>query len=181
MYRVLCAVALCLFLAAPVSPAARRAPVRTSSAAAAILFAHQQTAPRVESPPKPEVAKTTIHTLATTLTTTAGSSVWILNAQVEKVVSRRAFVLKSFDDDRFHPATSDSRALLVTNSDVPRIGPGTAMEVIGTVFTAAGARSQRAAVSRELRVIAVTVSQTGVIRVFHDGGLLAEIREHVGR
>jgi DNA integrity scanning protein DisA with diadenylate cyclase activity len=37
-----------------------------------------------------------------------------------------------------------------------------------------------AAVSKELAVIAVTVSQTGVVRVFHDGLVLAEIREHVG-
>lgn len=36
-----------------------------------------------------------------------------------------------------------------------------------------------AAVSRELQVLAVTVSQTGVVRVFRDGGLLAEMREHI--
>lgn len=37
-----------------------------------------------------------------------------------------------------------------------------------------------AAASKQLRVIAITVSQTGVVRVFYDGVMLAEIREHVG-
>jgi DNA integrity scanning protein DisA with diadenylate cyclase activity len=37
-----------------------------------------------------------------------------------------------------------------------------------------------AAVSKELGVIAVTVSQTGVVRVFHEGAVLADIRQHVG-
>jgi DNA integrity scanning protein DisA with diadenylate cyclase activity len=37
-----------------------------------------------------------------------------------------------------------------------------------------------AAVSKAFGVIAVTVSQTGIVRAFHDGALVAEIREHVG-
>ena len=37
-----------------------------------------------------------------------------------------------------------------------------------------------AAVSKQLGAIAITVSQTGVVRVFHDGVVLAEIREHAG-
>ena len=33
-----------------------------------------------------------------------------------------------------------------------------------------------AAVSKELRVLAVTVSQSGAVRIFHDGAVLAELR-----
>jgi hypothetical protein len=91
-----------LLLAAPLQDAGQREADRgrPDAPVAAGVTDQQQSAPRVDPPSRPEAAKTTIYTLATSLTTIAGSPVWILNAKVGRAVSGLAFVLEPFGRGR---------------------------------------------------------------------------------
>ena len=92
-------------------------------------------------------AKITLFALDSGLFTVAGRYVWVLNCEIADVVAPRALVIES-RDTRYHAdldvgrAQRVGRALVVTRDQAPRIEPGVPVEVIGTVYTLAGARVQ---------------------------------------